>query len=270
MHPILLDLGFIKIYTYGVMVSIAMVVAFLLSSYLAKKEGLDSNKIENIFIFIVLGSIVGARLAYVIEHPNEIGNFLNIFAIWQGGLDWFGGFIGGLLTGIFFLIKYKLPVWKVGDITAIILPIGQAVGRIGCTSAGCCYGKEVPGVTDLSVGIHLMDKFPYFYMVFPEGAIAPPGVPLYPTELMDLIFNVFIFIFLIMLYKKRHFDGEIFSIYLIMAGFFRFVEEFYRGVTPPLPYIGLTWNQIVCIVMMIGGIYLLFSLRSQKLLKSTN
>jgi len=63
-------------------------------------------------------------------------------------------------------------------------------------------------------------------MVFPEGAIAPPHVPLYPTELMDLIFNLFIFTGAIVLFYRKKFDGEVFIFYLFFAGLFRFIEEF--------------------------------------------
>ncbi len=263
MHPILFDLFGLKVYTYGVMASLAMIVGYLLSIFFAKKQGIEPHKIENIFLFGIIGAILGARLAYVIEHHNEMTSFFSPFEIWQGGLDWFGGLIGGIITILAIIKYYNLDPFKVADIAAIALPIGQAIGRIGCTSAGCCYGKEVSGVSDLSVGVHFMSKFPYFYMVFPEGAIAPPHVPLYPTELMDLFFNLFIFIGAITIFYKKRFDGEVFVFYLFFAGLFRFIEEFYRGVTPPIPGIGLTWNQIVCIGMMIGSVVLWFILHKK-------
>lgn len=263
MHPILFEIFGIKVYTYGVTASIAMIVGYLLAIYFAKKQNIESHKMENIFLFTVIGSIIGARVAYVIEHPHQMPNFLSPFEIWQGGLDWFGGLIGGLLVAILTIRHYKIDPFKIGDIAAIALPIGQAIGRIGCTSAGCCYGKEVYGVSDVSVGVHFMSKFPFFYMVFPEGAIAPPHVPLYPTELMDLSFNLFIFLGAIFIFYKKRFDGEVFIFYLFFAGLFRFIEEFYRGVTPPIPGIGLTWNQIVCIGLMIGAIVLWFLLHKR-------
>jgi Prolipoprotein diacylglyceryltransferase len=95
MHPILFDLFGLKVYTYGVTASLAMIVGYLLAIFFAKKEGIESHKIENIFLFGIIGAILGARLAYVIEHHNEMRSFFSPFEIWQGGLDWFES-IGGL------------------------------------------------------------------------------------------------------------------------------------------------------------------------------
>jgi len=137
-----------------------------------------------------------------------------------------------------------------------VLALAHSIGRLGCTAAGCCYGRPVPNVEDVSVGIHLMRDFPFFYVVFPAGAVAPQGIPLYPTQLLEAAGNFLIFLLLLFLFRRKSFDGEVFSLYLLLYGAERFALEFYRGVTPPIPGIGLTWNQVATILMMVSAVAL--------------
>jgi len=250
MFPDLIKIGDFTIHTYGVLVALGLIAGYLVMVYFAKREDIDIKKAENIFIFSIIGGIIGARIAYVIEHPEQMKSFIDYFAVWKGGIDWFGGFLGGLFTGLFFIHKYKIPIWKAGDIAAISIIIGHAFGRLGCTAAGCCYGKVVP---EDSIFKYIAIKFPQH----PDTA-APSGIPLYPTQPAEAIGNFFIFVILFFMYRYKKFDGQIFSFYLILYGIERFLLEFWRGVTPPIPYIGITWNQVVSIGMVLFGIFLIF------------
>ncbi len=261
MFPVIIELFGIKISTYGVLVAIGVLVAYFLILRYAKREGLNPSHVENTLIFAVVIGMIGARLSYVIEHPEHIHNFLDVVAVWQGGMDFFGGLIGGVLGALLGISIYKLPLWQSADIAVLGLTIAHAIGKLGCTSAGCCYGKPIPIEGSLNVGIHFMDRFPFFYVVFPPGAVAPPHMPLYPTQIMEFFGLLIIFLFLMFLYnKKRWFDGFIFSVCMISYGLLRFFLEFFRGVTPPIEGIGLTWNQLVSIGMVIIAILLIFTL----------
>jgi phosphatidylglycerol:prolipoprotein diacylglycerol transferase len=166
------------------------------------------------------------------------------------------------LGALFSIHRYKLPLWKIADLSAIAIAIAHSIGRLGCTSAGCCYGK--PFLEDnITPGIHLSGKFPFFYVVFPEGAVAPPYMPLYPTQLMEFFGLLLIFFILLFFYRKKPFDGAVFSLYLLLYGAFRFFLEFYRGVSPPIEPIGLTWNQIVSLLMVLSSFALMFVLRHE-------
>jgi len=246
LFPDLISIGDFTIHTYGLMVALGLLAGYLVALYFAEREGLDKNKVENIIFYSVIGGIVGARLFYVIEHHKEFNNIIDIFKIWEGGIDWFGAFIGGLITALFFVKKYKIPILKAGDIGGIAIVIGHAFGRIGCTCAGCCYGKPIPENS----------PFKDFAIVFPDNpnTIAPKGVPLYPTQPVEALGNFLIFLLLFFLYRRKKFDGEIFSLYLILYGFERFLIEFWRGVTPSIPVINLTWNQMVSLGMILVGI----------------
>ncbi len=264
MFPTIVEVFGIKISTYGVLVAIGVLVAYFLILKYAKREGLNTNHIENTLIFAVIGGLVFARLSYVIEHPEHIGELFDIVAIWQGGMDFFGGLVGGIGGALLGIYKYKLPLWKAADIAVLGLTIAHAIGRLGCTSAGCCYGRPIPIESSLSIGIHFMDRFPFFYVVFPPGAVAPPYMPLYPTQIMEFIGLLTLFFLLLFLYNKKKVDGLVFSAYMIGYGLLRFFLEFFRGVTPPIESIGLTWNQLVSIGMIIISIFLFFTLKQGK------
>ena len=106
-----------------------------------------------------------------------------------------------------------------------------------------------------------MKDFPFFYIVFPQGSTAPPGMALYPTQILEAVGNFLIFLILILLYRRKVFNGEVISLYAILYGSMRFALEFYRGVTPPIESIGLTWNQVVSIALVLTGILLFVVLR---------
>ena len=261
MCPWSFELFGLRISLYGVFLVVALFTGYHLSLKFAKDEGIGEREAENTITLGVIFAIIFARLFYVTEHyGREIKGFFDAIALWRGGVDWFGAFTGGVLGVALGIYLYKLPLWSVADVGGLVLPLAHAIGRLGCTSVGCCYGKRVYGVKDLSVGIHPMDKFPYFYVVYPEGSIAPPGVPLYPTQILEFFGNLLIFLVLLLLYKRfRPFKGFIFSSYLMLYGLERFLLEFLRGVTPA-NFFGLTWNQIFSLGLILTSIMLTLSL----------
>ncbi len=256
MYPVLIEIFGIKIYTYGVLVALGALIAYWLVLRFAKKEGINPNHVENTLLLALLLGIFGGRLSYVIEHPEHVQSLTDIFAIWNGGMNFFGGLAGGVVGAIIGIIKYRLPFWKTADMAVVALSIAHAIGRLGCTSAGCCYGKPFPVDGSVLPGIHFSDKFPFFYVVFPPGAVAPPYMPLYPTQLMEFMGLMAIFLVLLFAYRRKPFDGFVFSLYMLLYGVLRFFLEFFRGVTPPISGIGLTWNQLVALLMIATSIAL--------------
>jgi phosphatidylglycerol:prolipoprotein diacylglycerol transferase len=159
--------------------------------------------------------------------------------------------------------RYSLDLWKVADVAAPPLALAHSIGRLGCTSAGCCYGRPVPNAEDVTVGVHFMKDFPFFYVVFPQGAVAPYGIPLYPTQILEALGNFLIFLILILLFRKKSFNGEVFTVYMVLYGAERFLLEFYRGVTPPIEGLGLTWNQVASVLMVVLALVLFLILRGR-------
>lgn len=231
-HPVLLDLGFLKIYSWGFMVAIAFIVATILSAKEAKRKKIDHEKIYTLLIYIIIGAIIGSRIGYLLFDLNNIANFLDIFKFWGGGLSFHGGFVGGILSGFFYVKKNRLNFWEIADVIAPSIPLAQAIGRIGCFLRGCCYGIE----TALPWGINYL------------------GETRHPTQIYSSIALFLIFIFLSKQKYKKNFNGALFLTYIIIYSVFRFFIEFIR--VEPRVLFGLTGAQIVSIVFFVIAIFI--------------
>ena len=216
MYPILIEFGFFKIFTYGLLVATGFLVAILLASSRAEKEGLDSQKVLDLCFYVMVSALLGARLLYVIvEYRYFLDSPLEIFKFWKGGLVFYGGLILGVLISLWYLKRNQMPMWKTADLLAPSIALGQSIGRWGCFFAGCCYGKK----TDVAWGITFTDP----------RALAPLEISLHPTQVYLSLNAVFIFIFLMWLSKRKVFDGQILWSYGILYSIGRFLIEYFRG-----------------------------------------
>ena len=141
MNQILFDLGFIKIYWYSVMILLGCFIGYFIIMKEAKRFGINKDFMFNLFFFIMLFAIIGARLYYVIFNWNYYSNHLTeIFKIWEGGLAIHGGILLGLLWTICYTKKYKQNTFRILDIIVVGLIIGQAIGRWGNFFNGEAHG----------------------------------------------------------------------------------------------------------------------------------
>ena len=216
MYPILIEFGFFKIFTYGLLVATGFLVAILLASSRAEKEGLDSQKVLDLCFYVMVSALLGARLLYVIvEYRYFLDSPLEIFKFWKGGLVFYGGLILGVLISLWYLKRNQMPMWKTADLLAPSIALGQLIGRWGCFFAGCCYGKK----TDVAWGITFTDP----------RSLAPLEISLHPTQVYLSLNAVFIFMFLMWLSKRKVFDGQILWSYGILYSVGRFLIEYFRG-----------------------------------------
>ena len=214
--------GIQYIHTYGLFVGLAIVSSIYIATKLGIQSGLKEKHLNRLFIAGILAGLIGGRLFYAFEDIQHfIDHPFELLLINQGGLTVYGALIIGVGTWIFLIKKYKMPLMRTLDALVISLPLGLAIGRIGCFSAGCCYGKAVTG-----------DHIPWFAIKFPAGvnSFAPVGHFLYPTQLMDLAYNLFIFIVLLVFRKKfQKYDGQAVWLFMMLYGIFRSIVEIYRG-----------------------------------------
>ncbi len=216
MHPILFKLGSLTVYTYGFFIAMGFLAGISLAKKEAQRLGESPEKITDLCFYILLSAIIASRLFYVLINAEMfVSNPLEIFRIWNGGLVFYGGFIGAGLTTVYYLKKHEMPLWKTLDMLAPSLAIGHFLGRLGCFSAGCCYGKEC----------HL----PWAVTFSHPETLAPAGVPLHPTQLYEAANNLMIFGILWMFRRRKKFDGQIFWLYVLIYGITRSVIEIFRG-----------------------------------------
>ena len=243
MYPVIFRIGNFVITSYGVMLVIAFLVGTWIAEKRAEKRGIDRKHINDLVLWVVLGTIIGARLMYVIFHWNEFADdLIGIIAFWRGGLGglmYYGGFILSFIFGLIFVKVKKIPLLKMLDVVALPLALGQGIGRIGCFLNGCCFGN--PSHT---CGI----KFPHYS---PAGYIFP-DTPVIPTQLFHSFagFLIALIIFLFERNKNRP-HGSSFAIFITLFGLQRFLIDFIRYYENFANYI---INQIVASLLIITGI----------------
>lgn len=216
MYPILLDIGIIKLHTYGLFLALGFMAAVWFSKRNAHFYNTSEQVISDLFFAILLSAIVGARFLYVLINFGDFRhNPMEIFKIWNGGLVFFGGFIAAVGACLIVLRLKKLPIAKTADIIAPGIALGHSIGRFGCLFAGCCYGREC----DLPFAIKFTN---------PAG-LAPLNVYLHPTQLYMVLSNFCLFLILMWLQKRKKFHGMVFLSYVMLYSAFRSGIEFFRG-----------------------------------------
>jgi phosphatidylglycerol:prolipoprotein diacylglycerol transferase len=242
MAPVIYSCSLFTIYTYGVFVAVAFLLASWLITRNAARLGFDPEVIGNFLIFVLVCGIVSARIFYVVLNWGEFASDLpEIFRLYHGGLIWYGGLIGATLCGLLFLRKKRLSVPAVVDLCAPYLALAQAIGRIGCFFNGCCYGK--PWAHGIFFPVH--------------------GRTLFPSQIVDALSLLGIYIFLRLVRGQK--PGQVFGLYLFLAGLQRFLMEFLRGDERPF-YSGLSIYQWISLGLTVAGmlVYALVFARHKK------
>jgi phosphatidylglycerol:prolipoprotein diacylglycerol transferase len=250
--PILIELGPIRVSWYGLMYVFGFFASYLLVRYQMKKKdfGVSRLEVENLYFYLILGLIIGARLGYVLFYDLKmyLKEPLEIFAVWHGGMSFHGGLIGVLLVGILFSWKNKKSFWKIADLFIVTAPIGLGLGRIGNFINGELYGRVTQGP---------------WGMVFPKGG----PLPRHPSQLYEsALEGGVLFLILWFLRDKELPAGGLLAIFLSLYGVFRFLIEFLREPDPQLGLIfgPLTMGQTLSAFMIVGGIVLFVCLRRKR------
>jgi len=255
MHPILVHLGKLQIRSYGFMLALSFLLGIWLASRRAKRAGVDPQKILDLSVIIILGAVVGSRLLYVVFHLDQYSNPLEMFALWQGGATFYGGFILAALASYWWVQKNKLSFLQIADIMAPSIALGLVFTRIGCFLSGCCYGKP----TTLPWGV-----------VFPPDSPAGSAamalaqqrgvehVALHPTQIYSSIKGLTIFIILMAMQPVLKKRGSMFGMLCVLYAIGRFTVDFFRYYEPNARVLGgLSFNQVICVFVFFFGVFLL-------------
>jgi phosphatidylglycerol:prolipoprotein diacylglycerol transferase len=242
--PVIFKIGPLSMRWYGLMYILGFASSYLLVMYQLKKKTfkIDRAIIDDLFFYLILGLIVGARLGYVIFYNPGfyLQNPLDIFVIWRGGMSFHGGLIGTFIVGYIIITRKKLNFFATIDLIIPTCPIGIGFGRLGNFINGELFGKPT-GVP--------------WAMVFPEGGPSPR----HPSQLYEMFFEGILLSCILWIYKDRKKrDGDVFSLFLILYGLFRIFCEFFREPDNQLGYIfGLiSMGQILSLCMIAIGIVL--------------
>jgi len=252
MHPILFEIGNWPVYSYGVLLAVAYLAGLQLAVVRARRAGIDSARVMDLGIYLIIAALVGAKLMlvvtdlkYFLSNPSELLNLVRAGGVFYGGL------IVSFLTGLFLVRRYKLAIWPTADMYAPGIALGHVIGRLGCLLAGCCYGRP----TDAAWGMTFTDP------VAAANVGTPLGIPLHPTQLYDAGAEMLILIVLLATEQKgRKFAGRTFWLYILLYAISRFIVEFYRG-DPRGAFGGFSTSQLVSLAIAPIAVVMLLRLK---------
>ncbi len=250
MHPQLFHFGRFFLPTYGFLVSLGVLLGLWISVRNSEKQGIDGEKAWNFGILVVLCGILGAKILYIINdwslyaaHPADI---FSVNTLQAGGV-FSGGLVAALLAAAWYIRRNHMPALATCDAFAPGLAIGHAIGRLGCFSAGCCWGKPTTawwGVT-------------FTNPIANELVGTPLGHPLEPTQLFEAAVEFANFLLLTWLLTRKRFDGQVFAAYLVLYGVARYLLEFLRDDPGRGSVFGgiMTGTQLISIgLVILGGV----------------
>ena len=243
---------------YGVLLALGILSAMWVGVRLAGRDGLDRRRAYDLALATVGASLIGSKLLMLATEPALLApdrlfsrDFLS-----SGGV-YFGGFLGAVAGSILCARVYDLPWWRIADAFAPAISLGQAIGRLGCFAAGCCWGTRC----DAPWGV-----------VFPAAAHAvtgvPDGIPIHPVQLYETALSLAIFVALLAIWKRKTVAGQVLCAYLMLYGAARFTLEFWRddprgdvlGLTTAT---GLSTSQMIGLACVVAGAALLAWRRSR-------
>lgn len=233
-NPVVFCLGSLEVRWYGVMVVLAIVAIIIIALREARRVGVSEEHIYNVALWAIIGGVVVSRLVHVIDkwdyylaHPGEIIGF--------AGLAVYGAVIGALLAILIYSWVKKLSFWQLADIAAPGAILGQAIGRIGCTINGCCYG--------------LPTSLPWAVVYTHPASYAPLGVPVHPTQIYHLVWNLAAFAVIWQLRTRLKPPGSLFLLWLALYAAGDLGIRFVREGEPFL--FGMQQAQLIGVVILL-------------------
>ncbi|WP_022662799.1 prolipoprotein diacylglyceryl transferase [Paucidesulfovibrio longus] len=243
MYPTLIDFGPLAVHTYGLFVAMAFLAAIWWASREARLAGLDAEIVPDVALLILISAVVGARLLWVLlDLPHYLEHPLEALMFWKGGLVFSGGLVLAVLLGWWAMRRKRQPILRWCDASAPAIALGQAIGRLGCLGAGCCYGRPA--------------DLPWSVTFRSPQALAPLDIPLHPTQLYHSLASLLCFALLVAARGRLPRAGQRMGLYLTVFPLLRFIIEFdrddYRGFAGPFSV-----TQIMAMAFFCVGVWLL-------------
>jgi len=250
-HPIIFETPYFSLKAYGLFVAIGFLSGLAFALREARQQGLDPQSILDLAFYIILSAIIGSRLFYVLTNLDSYRHTpLDVLKVWQGGLTFYGGFIFSFITGVIYMQRHRMAVWKTFDLFAPALALGDFFGRIGCFFAGCCYGREC--------------SYPWAVTFTDPQSLARIGAALHPTQLYSSLASLATFLLLWAWSSRKTFDGQLALLWIFFYSFFRLIIEYFRG--DPRGYLILgtfAVSQVIAAVLGIVSLIMLAVLKNK-------
>ena len=259
MHPIIFQLGPLTLKAYGLMMALGFACAWYAAVRLSRGTHRNADYLSSLVVWMMLAGVLGARLAYVMEHWTlEFADHPSaIIRIDQGGLMFYGGMIGAGLALTLFVRRHRESFLCLSDLLLAVLPLGHAFGRIGCFLNGCCHGR----ISHSWLAVRFPAHSPAWFLHVANGDIpgdAPRSAPVLPTQLFETGATLLLFILLYCLYRRmQNRPGVVTAVYFMSYPVIRFLIEPLRGDLRM--QVGGVWSigQFISILLFAAGAGLL-------------
>lgn len=258
MHSELISLFGLHIQSYGLCMAVGFVLCYWLARKLAALSGRRPDEVDTLILLAAASGIVGARIVYVAQ--NWTAEFaetpLRMFAFWQGGLVFYGGF---LLAVAAFAVYARLKgerIFSLGDFCLVFVPLGHAFGRLGCFMHGCCFGGPSG---DSALGVCFPPHSPAFVQQVAEGLISPyalKALPVWPTQLFEAAGCLVLFGVLWWVYRRwaKALPGIAVAVYALGYALLRFAGECFRNDPRGAEVLGMSFSQAVSVGLAAFGL----------------
>ncbi len=247
MHPEIFSFGPFHIRSFGLLLAAGFGVGAWLAIREARRKGLDETKLVNLILVILVSSMVGARVFYVVTHlPEFAGDPFAVLRVWEGGLTLYGGLALGTLAGFGYMARVGLPLGVTADVLAPSVALGAGIARIGCYLNGCCFG--VPGHAPWCVR-------------FPPGSppdLQFPGFLLHPSQLYNVAAGFGLFLLLLWLRPRLKAPGQLWWAFVVLFALVRIPIDATRYYEPSAtiarPFgLPVTDSELVGFAMLVIG-----------------
>lgn len=250
MHPILFHIGDFAVHAYGGLGSLAFLVGALIVLVRGKALGIAPERMADLLFWTGILSLLGARLTYLAQNPEQIHGLVSFVDLRGGGLVFYGAFIVGLPVASLLMRWFHMPFYGVWDVLATAMPIAHGISRVGCFAAGCCYGTP----TDVPWAVRFTDPL----------TVAPRDVLLHPTQLYEALWLFLVGAVVNVFYARKRFHGQVMLLYLSLYALGRSVVEVFRGdaergwFLPELLGETLTFSQGVSVLVALLALTVFF------------
>jgi len=260
-----------SINTYGFLLAMAFLGGLLLMARLATRDGIDRQKVIDLGLWVLAASLIGSKALMVIaewdvtyrDNPSQI---FSLDFLRSGGV-YYGGFIAAVIASVIVMRYYKLPWWRTADVFAPGVVLGQAIGRLGCFSAGCCWGKpttgwygvhfsekghEITGVPTMVNHLAAIQQNVWAERLADQGGWLAP-LKLHPTQLYEVGAALLILVVLLLLHRRRRFEGQVILGYVMLYSVARFIIEYWRD-DPRGEISVLSTSQFIAVILFVGAL----------------
>ncbi len=253
MHPTVFEMFGLRLPSYTVMMVLAFLVCTFFVVRAAKRLHLPMTLGVGVYVFF--GALLGAKVFWILQYAGP-GYLWHALFLWEEGLVFYGGLVGGVMALLAYCHARKLPVQKCGDVAAPFLALGEAIVRVGCFLNGCCWG----GLASVPWAV----RFPKYSLAWLQqlklgliNSSAPQSLPVHPTQIYMTVSLVLVFLLLLVYSRRKAFDGAVVLAYLFLYGMVRYAVEIFRntgfGGDSTGSVFGMTVSQTISLAMVLGS-----------------